>query len=102
MRNVDRKFKILAINPINGKIYTEADAILLCAKDACVPAALAAYQEECIRLGANAEHIESITLLRERVDAYQAQIQRRIPDTVGEELARCLVPNGPVRPPADE
>jgi len=89
MGNIDRKFKILAVNPVNGKIYTEENAILLCAKDAAVPSALAAYLEECVVLGANREHIESIELLISRVEDYQEKIEWRIPDTVGEEIERC-------------
>lgn len=45
MTVIDRKFKIQAVNPVNGNAYTEADALLLCAKDKAVPAALRAYKE---------------------------------------------------------
>lgn len=88
---IDRKFKILAVNPVNGKTYTEDTALLLCAKDAAVPAALAAYANECSRIGANPEHIESVWLLHDRVVDYQKTIGgSRIPDTVGAEIPRCL------------
>ncbi|MGH1371169.1 MAG: hypothetical protein ACRBBW_03980 [Cellvibrionaceae bacterium] len=87
---IDRKFEIEAVNPSNGKTYTHKDALLLCAKDKAVPAALKAYQEECKRLGANPEHVESVGLLIGRVEAYQKNIESRIPDTVGSELDRCI------------
>ena len=87
---IDRKFKILAVNPINGHIYTEANAVLLCAKDKAVPAALSAYRDECLAIGAEAGHIASIELLIERVQRYQRDVESRIPDTVGDELARCI------------
>jgi len=91
MEMIDRKFRIQATNAVNGKSYTEANALLLCAKDAAVPAALAAYREKCIELGANAEHIESIVRLIERVESFQKHAGGgRVPDTVGDEIQRCL------------
>ena len=89
---IDRKFVILAVNPANGHIYTEKDSLLLCAKDKAVPAALRAYREECVRLGVNPEHIESVGLLIGRVDLFQAGMGGgRVPDTVGEaEINRCI------------
>jgi len=91
MTNIDRKFQIQAVNPVNGKRYTEADALLFCAKDAAVPAALLAYANECVKLGANKEHIQSIHLLRARVMEFQRDAGGgRVPDTIGEEIPRCL------------
>ncbi len=87
---VDRKFKILAVNPVNGKIYDETNAVLLCAKDAAVPAALETYRRECVKLGANDEHIRSIELLIDRVRQYQVDIEKRVPDTIGAEVDRCV------------
>lgn len=87
---IDRKFKILAVNPVNGKIYTEENALLLCAKDKAVPAALKAYREECIRIGANPMHVESVGLLLRRVEQFQAENESRVTDTVGDEIPRCL------------
>lgn len=91
MNVIDRKFKILAVNPVTDKRYTEANSLLLCAKDAAVPAALNAYLDECVRIGANREHIESIALLLERVLDFQiAAGGGRVPDTVGAEIPQCL------------
>jgi hypothetical protein len=87
---IDRKFHLLAINPITGKVYTEKNAVLLCAKDAAVPAALRAYRDECIRLETNEEHVTSICLLIERIERFQQNVQRRTPDTVGAEISRCI------------
>jgi len=88
--NIDRKFKFLAVNPVNGHIYTDEDALVLCAKDKAVPVALEAYQKECVRLGANPEHIESIGKLIQRVKEYQSSVKSEVPDTVGGEIARCI------------
>jgi len=87
---IDRKFIIAAQNPSNGKKYSQEDALLLCAKDKAVPAALRAYKSECERLGANPEHIESVGLLIGRVEDYQRDIECRVPDTIGSELDRCI------------
>lgn len=95
MEKIDRKFKILAVNPVNGKIYTDADSLLLCAKDAAVPAALAAYRDECERIGANPEHVQSVDLLRQRVVAFQMSAGGgRVPDTIGAEIPRCIFGEG--------
>lgn len=87
---IDRKFTFTALNPVNGNIYTEDTAFIMCAKDAAVPAALKAYHDECVRLKCNPHHIASIELMIDRVREYQQNIERRIPDTVGEETVRCI------------
>jgi len=88
---VDRKFKILAVNPCKGSHYTEENAVLFCAKDAALPVALEAYKKECARLQCNTEHIESIELLIERVKEYQENISYHIPDTETDcEIRRCI------------
>ena len=87
---IDRKFVFEATNPCNGKKYTNRNALVLCAKDLAVPAALEAYKAECVKLGSNPEHIESIGLLIERVKQYQL-VERHVPDTELEcEIARCI------------
>ena len=91
MEKIDRKFIFEALNPCNGNVYTAQNAFVLCAKDKAVPAALRAYLRECIDLGANVEHVKSIGLLIGRVERYQAEVESRVPDTIGAcELARCL------------
>jgi len=91
---IDRKFLINAINPINGKQYDSSSAILLCAKDKATPVALHAYQAECMRLGSNQEHIESMGYLIDRVLDFQSEVECRVPDTVGDEIPRCLYGDG--------
>ena len=87
---IDRKFTILALNPVTGKMYTEKDCLVLCAKDVSVPDALQALRISAIKNGADEVHSDSLGLLRERVLRYQATTQCRIPDTVGDEIPRCL------------
>lgn len=91
---IDRKFMIKAINPINGKSYDSCNSILLCAKDLAVPATLHAYQEECMRLGSNQEHVESMGYLIDRVLDFQREIGGKVPDTIGAEIPRCLFGDG--------
>jgi hypothetical protein len=95
MEKVDRKFVILAVNPVTGKIYTEADGLFFCAKDAAVPAMLEAYREETRKRGSNPEHVNSIELARQRVIKYQEEMGGgRVADTVGDEIPRCLFGEG--------
>ena len=94
MEQIDRKFKILAVNPVNGRVYTEKNALLLCAKDKAVPVALRAYRQECIRIGANAEHVQSVALLIRRVETFQDDVESRVPDTIGGEIQRCILGEG--------
>jgi len=86
---IDRKFTFLAINPVNKKRYTENNAVVFCAKDAALPAAIERYIEKCVELGANAEHIASGRLLLERILRFQ-ETEKRVPDTVGAEIERCI------------
>jgi len=96
MEVIDRKFIIFALNPVNGHNYTQKDALLLCAKDKAVPAALKAYRAECVVIGANPEHITSIDLLIKRVDRFQAAMGGGcVPDTIGSEIGRCIHGNLP-------
>lgn len=87
---IDRKFIILAVNPINQHYYTAENSLLLCAKDAAVPAALRAYRNACEQLGCDRNHILSVELLIERVEQYQKENGSKIADTIGAELDRCI------------
>jgi len=87
---IDRKFVFTAVNPCNGKHYTQDNAMVLCAKDAAVVPALEAYAVACERLGANGAHLTSINKLIHRVKIYQEEVESRIPDTVGAEIDRCI------------
>lgn len=90
---IDRKFKFVAVNPCNSKVYTEDNALVLCAKDKAVPAALAAYQSECVRLGCGEEHLESMGLMMVRLAKFQADNADlcKIPDTNTVcEIDRCI------------
>lgn len=89
---IDRKFRILAVNPCKiGRVYTEKDGIFFCAHDAAVPAMLVTYVEECKRLGAEPNQIESAELLRKRVIGRQNTGDVKVPDTETDcEIDRCI------------
>jgi hypothetical protein len=87
---IDRKFKFVAVNPCNQKVYTEENAIILCAKDRAVVPAMQAYLVACRDLGCGAEHLESVELLINRVKLFQA-VESRVPDTETDcEIDRCI------------
>ena len=89
---IDRKFKIMAVNPCKmSAVYDETNSILFCAHDQAVPYMLKAYRKMCTELGCNAEHLESIDLLRDRILSYQMEVKKKIPDTDTDcEIARCI------------
>jgi len=88
---IDRKFKFVAVNPCNNKVYTQENALILCAKDKAVIPALDAYLTACVALDCGMEHIESVQLLIQRVMDYQINVERKVPDTEGDcEIARCI------------
>ena len=88
---IDRKYKILAINPVSGGIHTEDDAILFLAKDEAILPMLDAYLEECELLGCEDSHLTSLNLLVERVEAYQRNVTSKVPDTDRPgEIDRCI------------
>lgn len=88
---IDRKFKFIAFDPCKGTIYTEENAIVFLAKDRAVLPMLFAYIEECKRLECGQDHIESVELLRKRVNNFQGSVGSRIPDTETDcEIDRCI------------
>lgn len=92
---LDRKFELLAVNPTNGKIYTQANAVVFAAHDAAFPVALSAYIEECKKIGATESQIVGATALLLRVKAFQKKVAKKVPDIVGnDEYERVLFGKG--------
>jgi len=89
--DIDRKYKIQAVNPVSLKTHTEHDAVLFLAKDKALPDTISFYIDKCISLGANPEHIQSLELLYKRVVDYQLNVESKVPDTnLPGEIARCI------------
>ena len=88
---IDRKYKILAVNPCSGHIHTEDDSILFSANDGALPDTLMFYKDRCKELGADENHLESIDLLINRVLALQKGGNWKVPDTNTQcEIDRCI------------
>lgn len=98
---IDRKFKIMAVNPHKEPrvTYTEMDGFFFKASDMFAPAALAAYiramqvaKADGYKIGD--EQIKSAELLLERVRHVHNVMGRTIPDVdEGSEAEVCLAPN---------
>jgi hypothetical protein len=88
--SIDKKFTILAVNPITGSIHTDASALLLCAKDKATPAALAAYLNACIDLGAGDDQVNSVKKLIERVEQFQLNNPTTVADVSAQESQKLL------------
>lgn len=88
---IDRKFKILAVNPCTGKFYTEEDGFFICAHDATASRAIEAMIIEGEKIGAGEEHIESLRLLMQRVIDRNKESGKKVPDTDTDcEIRRCI------------
>lgn len=87
--NIDRKYQINAVNPVSGRIHSENDSVLFLAKDAAFLSVLPQYLEKCKELGSNPDHLESISLLIDRVGEFQ-KTSSDVPDTLGAEINRCI------------
>lgn len=88
---IDRKFKFVAVNPCNGKVYTEENAVVFCAKDKAFLQALRKYKYACKHYGSNCEHLESVGLLIDRVKHFQENVESKVPDTETDcEIDRCI------------
>jgi len=68
---IDKKFQVIAFNPISKNEYTENDGVFFPAGDEALPSALLVYIASCRELGADKNLIASATLLRERVIEHQ-------------------------------
>lgn len=69
---VDRKFWTRALCTEHDGQHDEGDSVLFLAKDRALIPTLFAYLGECERLGASARQLAGISLLIERVRAWQA------------------------------
>lgn len=95
MEKIDRKFRILAVNPCKpGAVYTEADGFFFKAADAYAVDALEGYISAMIKgeKGKVGEvQITSARMLRDRVLQLQSENGSRTPDIEGTcETDRCI------------
>lgn len=78
--DIDRKFKIQATATRSGKHYTEENAVLFLAKDRAFALTLPDYVRHCKEVGAAPEQVRAAELLTERVLAFQAANETKVPD----------------------
>lgn len=88
--SIDRKFKILACSKASGSIYTDENALLLCAKDAAAVPTLETYLAESKKLGADENQLKSVELLIERVKAFQSENGTKVADVSEREKSALL------------
>jgi hypothetical protein len=96
---IDRKFKFLAVNPSNGKVYTENEGVVFLVKDNLFLPMLKEYHLLVCATsieGADSDEAKSILLMIERAYAWRQNHpdQLKLPDITGEiERQRLLMPN---------
>ena len=78
--SIDRKFKFVAVNPSNGKHYTEDSGVVFCAHDKAFLEVLPLYIEACKNMGANELQIKGAEALLNRVRNYQETVFSKVPD----------------------
>lgn len=78
---IDRKYKILAVNPNTGGVHDSEDSVLFLAKDVALIPTLETYHKTCKEMGCGINHILSVELLIARVKDYQRERITAIPDT---------------------
>ncbi len=88
---IDQKYRFIGYNPSSANIHTEHDAVMFLAKDKAFLEALPYYRAACVRLGADLAQLEAVDLLIKRVEAYQQNVDSKVPDVVGnDETTRVL------------
>ena len=91
MEIIDRKYKILAVNPCTGSTHDECDSVLFNARDMFLPRTIAYYHKSCTEGGADKNHILSVEELCKRVEKFQRECGFKMPDTNTEcEIDRCI------------
>lgn len=68
---IDYNFKILAVNPVNKKVYTEKDSVIFRVTDKGLVPFLHQYLFECAKLGADINHLNNIKKIIISVSLYQ-------------------------------
>ena len=78
MERIDRKFKFVAVSEKSGKKYTQNNAIVFLVKDALLPDLLDKYLELCLKAKVDERQITGVSLLKERVMAWQRANMKKV------------------------
>jgi len=89
MTKLDAKFYGTIRKVKDDSVVPDDQYMVFLAKDNAFPETLLFYRDKCIELGADKEHIDSVTRTIERVDAWRAANRHllKTPDAKGEKLA---------------
>jgi hypothetical protein len=66
-----------------GSIPDDEPVVLFRAQDELLLSVLRHYRVECVLIGASREHVDAVTEARERVRAWQAEHDTKVPDPIG-------------------
>jgi hypothetical protein len=85
---LDAKFYGAIYKAKDNSSVSDDQYMVFLAKDNAFPATLAFYLEECVRLGADAEHIESVMRTQRRLNEWREANPDlcKVPDARGEKL----------------
>lgn len=89
--DIDRNFKILAINPVNKKVYTEKDSMIANVYDLGLIPLLNKYMYECGELCTDVNHIASIDKMIKRVSLYQQNRQSAISNSIAYGKSSAII-----------
>lgn len=77
MKVLDGKFHGVVVKNKDGSVVTPDQWIVFLAKDNALPATLQFYEQECRRLNAGSEQIQSVSRLRERLRQWRVDNQSK-------------------------
>jgi hypothetical protein len=85
---LDAKFYAAVHKVKDGKSVPDDEWVIFLAKDNAFPATLEFYHDECVRLGADQEQLDSVRRMHRRVMQWRAENPDRckVPDAKGEKL----------------
>lgn len=85
---LDAKFSGVIFKVKDGSIVPDDEYMVFLAKDAAFLPTLQFYRSECVRLGADREHIEAVNRTIDRLVVWQDSNRHRlkVPDAKGEKL----------------
>ena len=88
MEKLDAKFYGSIFKAKNGHVVPDDEYMVFLAKDNAFPATLQFYRDECVRLGADQQHIDAVdrTIARLNLWRHVNSHRLKVPDAKGERL----------------
>ena len=87
-KKLDAKFSGVIFKVKDGSIVPDDEYMVFLAKDNAFPATLEFYRNECVRLGADQEHVDAVNRTIDRLIGWRRDNADRckVPDAKGERL----------------